>query len=95
MFQTEHIVLVQLDQEEALVTADQLRAARALLGLSQGKLAERTGLSSMTIKRAEGAGKPPPSGATIETIRSVLESAGVEFIPENGGGAGVRLRNER
>jgi hypothetical protein len=46
----------------------------------------------MTVKRAEGAGAPFPSAETIAKIRAALEAAGVEFIPENGGGAGVRLK---
>lgn len=70
----------------------QIRAGRALLGLSQAELAERAEVSTMTIKRAEGAGQPMPSQATVQRIRSVLEAAGVVFIPENGGGAGVRSR---
>ncbi|MGC9370302.1 MAG: helix-turn-helix domain-containing protein [Paracoccaceae bacterium] len=80
-----------MEQEEN-VTADQLRAARALLGLSQARLAELAGFSSMTIKRAEGIGSPAPSKDAIKVIRAALEAAGVQFIPENGGGAGVRLR---
>lgn len=70
----------------------QLRAARALLGWSQERAGGAAGVSSMTIKRAEGSGKPSPSEVTIAAIRSALEAAGVEFIPENGGGAGVRLK---
>lgn len=75
-----------------MTTADQLRAARAMLGLSQSDLAERVGLSTKTVKRAEGSGNPPASAAAVATIRAALEDAGVEFIPENGGGPGVRLR---
>jgi len=48
----------------------------------------------MTLKRAEGTGKPAASKDAIEAISAALEAAGVEFIPENGGGAGVRLRKE-
>lgn len=70
----------------------QLRAARALLGWSQADLAARSGLSSMTVKRAEGSGRPPASAEAVAAIRAALEAAGVEFLPENGGGPGVRLR---
>ena len=73
-------------------SAAQVRAARALIGLSQPELAERSGVSTMTIKRAEGAGAPFPSAETVTKIVAALEAAGVEFIAENGGGAGVRLR---
>ncbi len=77
-----------------MITGAQLRAGRALVGLSQPDLAERSGVSTMTIKRAEGAGAPFPSTETIAKIRAALEAAGVEFIPENGSGAGVRLKKE-
>ncbi len=63
-----------------------------MLGMSQTEIAEATGLSTMTIKRAEGAGLPVPSRETLDKIRAALEAAGVEFIAENGGGAGVRLK---
>ena len=80
-----------MEQEENAVAA-QIRAARALCDLSQEDLARLVGVSSMTIKRAEGSGKPFPSMKTISAIRAALEAAGVEFITENGGGPGVRLR---
>lgn len=73
-------------------TPDQIRAARALLGLSQPAVAESAGVSTMTIKRAEGSGKPGASAEAIAAIRFALEAAGVVFLPENGGGPGVRLR---
>jgi hypothetical protein len=72
--------------------AAQIRAARALLDLSQAGLADLAGLSSMTVKRAEGSAPPPASAAAVAAIRAALEAAGVEFIAENGGGPGVRLR---
>lgn len=46
----------------------------------------------MTVKRAEGVGLTAPSADTIAALRKALEAAGVDFIAENGGGAGVRLR---
>ncbi|MER8484616.1 helix-turn-helix transcriptional regulator [Mesorhizobium sp. M1322] len=75
-----------------MASPDQLRAARALLGLSQPEVAAAANVSSMTVKRAEGSGKPAASAHAMTAIARALESAGVEFIPENGGGAGVRLR---
>lgn len=60
--------------------------------MSQSALAEAAGVSSMTVKRAEGSGSPYPSAKAIDAIRAALEAAGVEFIPENGGGAGVRMK---
>jgi transcriptional regulator with XRE-family HTH domain len=71
----------------------QIKAARELLGWSQEKLGEMSGVSISTIKRleAEGGdlgGRP----ATGEKIVAALEKAGVEFIAEDNGGAGVRLK---
>ncbi|MFT3972013.1 MAG: helix-turn-helix domain-containing protein [Amaricoccus sp.] len=76
-----------------MTTADQLRAARAMLGLSQPAVASAAGVSTMTLKRAEGSGQPAASAEAVAAIRAALEAAGVEFIAENGGGAGVRLKS--
>ena len=69
----------------------QLRAARALTGLSQAEVAEAAGVSVPTLKRAEAGGPIKVADETIAAIAKALEKVGVEFIPENGGGAGVRL----
>lgn len=74
-----------------MATEEQLRAGRALVGLSQAKLAELVGVSTKTIKRAEGSGSPKPADDTVEAIGRALENQGIIFIEENGGGAGVRL----
>jgi hypothetical protein len=71
----------------------QLKAARALLAWSQEQLAAAAKVSLPTIKRLEA--QDGPMGGRSETgakIRAALEAAGVEFIDENGGGPGVRLR---
>ena len=73
------------------ISAEQLRAARALLGWSQSRLAEKAGLSLPTVKRVETEQGPRVSGAARLALRVALESGGVEFIDENGGGPGVRL----
>ena len=70
----------------------QLRAGRALTGLSQADVAAAAGLSIPTLKRAEADGKIKVSEDAILAIVSALQKAGVEFIPENGGGAGVRMK---
>lgn len=70
----------------------QIRAARHLVGLSQADVAAATGLSLPTIKRAESDRDVAVSADAITAIRAALEAAGVEFIEENGGGPGVRLR---
>ena len=75
-----------------MISSAQLRAARHLANLSQADIAEATGLSLPTIKRAESEREVSVSADAIAAIRTALESAGVEFIAENGGGPGVRLR---
>ena len=75
------------------VSIRQVKAARALLGWSQERLADAADVSIPTIKRLEA--HDGPLGGRNETgtkIRLALERAGVEFIDENGGGPGVRLR---
>lgn len=70
----------------------QVKAARALLGWSQNDLVEASGVSYATVARLEtGDGPLRGRGQTVAAIRAALESGGIEFIPENGGGAGVRL----
>ena len=72
----------------------QIRAARALLRWSAADLARQSRLGVNTIRRAEVADQGTSLTAANElAIRSALETAGVEFIDENGGGPGVRLRN--
>ena len=84
---------MSLDTKDILCTAGQMRAARALLGLSGEKLAELSGVSLVAIRRAEaGKGLAGMMRANAEAIRRALETAGIELIPENGGGPGVRLR---
>lgn len=75
------------------VSVRQVKAARALLAWSQADLATASGVSEPTIKRLEAQDDNlGGSAGTRDKIRAALEAAGVEFIPENGGGAGVRLR---
>ncbi len=75
------------------MTAEQLRAARALLRMSADKLAEAAGVSMVTIRRAEAQDGPARMmPANADALRRALEAAGVEFIEQNGGGAGVRLK---
>ena len=74
------------------ITIEQIRAARALLGWSQTELAERAGLSLPTVKRVEINSNLRVSSVARQRLRVALEEGGVEFIDENGGGPGVRLR---
>lgn len=78
----------------SLTTGNQLKAARALASLNQEQLAERSGVNVNTIRNMEARGSEIlVSGLdTVAKVQGALEAAGVQFIPENGGGAGVRLR---
>jgi DNA-binding LacI/PurR family transcriptional regulator len=57
-------------------------------------VAAAAGVSSMTVKRAEGSGKPPASAEAMKAVQTALEVAGVIFVEENGDGPGVRLRKK-
>ncbi len=77
-----------------MITADQIRAARALLRLSARRLAEMAGLSLPTIQRMEAAkGVPSGHSKSLEAVEVTLKDAGIVFIEENGGGPGVRLKH--
>ena len=74
----------------------QIRAARALLRWSAADLAREAALGLATIKRAELAeGSTSMTMANDLAVRRALETAGIEFIDENGGGPGVRLRKNQ
>jgi transcriptional regulator with XRE-family HTH domain len=74
--------------------AEQSKAGRALLGMSQPDLAKAAGIGLSTIVDFEKR-RRSVSIESVRKIRKTLERAGVEFIAENGGGAGVRLRKRR
>jgi transcriptional regulator with XRE-family HTH domain len=76
-----------------MITPAQCRAARALISWSQQDLAREARIGIVTVHQLE-AGVSQPRRATLDVIRRALESAGVEFIDENGGGPGVRLRKD-
>ncbi|WP_395449401.1 multiprotein-bridging factor 1 family protein [Aminobacter sp. UC22_36] len=72
-----------------MISPEQCRAARALLNWTQGDLAERVSISAVSIRAFEKGGDM--RDANRKLIGLTFEQAGVVFIPENGGGAGVRL----
>ena len=75
------------------VSVRQIKAARSLLAWSQEDLAAAAGISLPTIKRLEAVdGDLGGRSSTARQLVLALKDAGIEFIPENGGGAGVRLR---
>jgi transcriptional regulator with XRE-family HTH domain len=80
-----------------MITAGQLRAARALIGIDQRKLAELAGLSLPTIQRMEASEDVVRGNVeSLTKLVSALNNAGVELIGDNAmsqsGGRGVRLR---
>ncbi|MFS8184212.1 transcriptional regulator [Pseudovibrio denitrificans] len=77
------------------ITSAQLRAARALLRINAAELANISKVGVATIRRAEAKDGPLTiTEANKAALISALQAAGVEFIPANGGGAGVRLQEK-
>lgn len=64
--------------------------ARAALKLGVRELANAAKVSPATVTRVEA--DLPANASTLAAIRATLEAAGIEFLEENGGGPGVRLR---
>jgi len=80
-----------------MITASQLRAARALLGIDQRDLSAQSGLSLPTIQRMEASdGVIRGNVDSLMKLVAALDAAGIELISENaastGGGRGVRLK---
>lgn len=80
-----------------MITSQQMRAARALLGLDQRQMAELAGLSLPTIQRMESSGGQVRGVVdTLVKVITALEGAGIELLGENapstGIGRGIRLR---
>jgi transcriptional regulator with XRE-family HTH domain len=80
-----------------MITAAQLRAARAMLGMDQRRLAELSGLSLPTIQRMEASdGVIRGNVGSLMKLVGALDAGGIELISDNavssGGGRGVRLK---
>jgi hypothetical protein len=77
------------------MSSAQMRAARALLRWTALDLAKASKVGVATIRRVEVVdGEISATLANEAALRRALEAAGVEFIEENGGGPGVRLRKQ-
>jgi transcriptional regulator with XRE-family HTH domain len=78
-----------------LATGNQLKAARALIGMEQAALADQAGVHVNTIRNIErkGASEITSAADVVRRIQSALEAAGVEFL--NHGRPGVRLKEPR
>jgi len=86
--------MAQTGQSE-LIHSPEVRAARSLIRWTADELAAASVLSVATIRRAElKESETALTAANDLAIRRALETAGVEFIDENGGGPGVRLRKQ-
>lgn len=72
-----------------MITPEQCRAARGLLDWTQAELAQRVSISAVSLRAFEKGGEMRDSNQKL--LRLTFEAAGIQFIPENGGGAGVRL----
>lgn len=84
----------QKDQDS--VSGRQIAAARSLLAIGQAELAALASISVPTLKRMEASeGQATGMANNVRAVITALETAGVEFIPANGGGPGVRLRVNR
>jgi len=86
----------RLMKKSLIVTGRQIAAARVLVGLGKADLAAAASLSLSVLRRIEtSAGLPAGLEAETRALCLALEQAGAEFIGENGGGPGVRLRFSR
>lgn len=72
------------------ILPEQIRAARALIDWTREDLAKASGVTIRTLARIENS-QTVPRLATLQALTAALETAGIEFIPENGSGPGVRL----
>jgi transcriptional regulator with XRE-family HTH domain len=73
--------------------AIQVRMARAAVGWGVRELAKKAGVTANTVTRIENGADAKQS--TMDRLQQALESAGIEFLDENGGGPGVRLRKRQ
>src|SRR5262249_41234153 len=87
---------ISIKCEIEMITTRQVKAARALLGWSQADLAAHSGISEPTVARLESRdGELGGRERTAQKIQRAIVTAGVEFLDENGGGLGVRLRKRQ
>lgn len=79
-----------------MISAGQIRGARALLDISAEQLANSADVTWKTVQRFENAdGIPSSRGGTLERVKGALEEAGIEFIGDPINSPGVRLRHVR
>src|SRR6516162_11354681 len=89
-------IIMRQQQKKKPLTSAQIRAARALIRWTAEDLSRQSAVSLRTIRRAELAQRETSMTMPNDlAVRRALETAGVEFIDENGGGLGVRLRKRQ
>ena len=76
-----------------MLTREQVKMARAALGWGIRDLAQKAGIAANTVTRFENGGDA--LNETLAKIKLAFEAGGLVFIPENGGGDGVRFRERR
>ncbi|WP_348770676.1 XRE family transcriptional regulator [Ochrobactrum sp. Marseille-Q0166] len=86
--------LDEIAEEQAMLTGPQCRAARALVEFSRDRLAQLSGVDAEKIEFFERK-IGTPSKEEIQALHDTLENVGAQFIWENGGGLGVRLKFNR
>jgi transcriptional regulator with XRE-family HTH domain len=93
----QHFILIEITMSTENVDwimPEQSRGARALLDMTQPQLASKSGLGLSTVVDFERS-RRLVSKEAVQAICRALEGAGIEFIDENGGGPGVRLRKHQ
>ena len=78
-----------------MISVEQIKAARAMLNLSQKQLADKAGISVATLNNIERGAQTDPKISTLKAIEHALELKGIEFMHEHSGGVGVRLRPQK
>jgi transcriptional regulator with XRE-family HTH domain len=90
---TKLYIFLSLGYCNVMITSSQIRAARGLLKWTQAMLAAKAGISIVTLNMIES-DNVHPRRTTLDSIRTVLEASGVEFIGQSQQGLGVRFRGE-
>ncbi|MBU3598249.1 helix-turn-helix domain-containing protein [Polynucleobacter bastaniensis] len=79
-----------------MITSGQIKAARALLGLTVAELAKTAGIGFTTMVRLESSeGVPAGNVKTLTSVKNAVEKAGIEFIGTPDDGAGVRWKSKK
>ena len=75
-----------------MIETEQIKAARAILNLSQKQLAQKAGVAVATLNNIERGAQKDPKISTVQAIRGALEADGIEFINESLGKIGILLK---